>query len=128
MRGGKTQPPTNGRFAALQTIASSHFVLQLGDVTGAFLETKELKGDQRLRMSCPKNYPLPDHEPDRLFEVVRPLHGLNDSPQKWYSTCDDALRNLSWTPSKLGPCVYMLWDSGLGGKSQVSWNHGGIRR
>lgn len=45
VRGGKTQSPTistNGRFTVLETIASCHFSLQLGDVTGAFLETKEL--------------------------------------------------------------------------------------
>ena len=104
VRGGKTQSPTissNGRFTVLQTIASCQFTLQLGDVTGAFLETKELKRDQRLWMSCPKNYPLPDHDQEQLFEVVKPLYGLNDSPQKWYSTFDETVKELSWTPSKL---------------------------
>ena len=42
-------------------------------------------------MSCPKNSPLPDHDPDQLFEV-----------------------SLSWTPSKLDLCAYVSWDSKLG--------------
>lgn len=30
---------------------------------------------------------------------------LSDSPQKWYNTFDDTVKELRWTP--------MLWDSGL---------------
>ena len=116
VRGGKTQSPTissNGRYTVLQAIASNRYPLQLGDVTGAFLETKTLKRDQRLWMSCPTNHPLPDHDKEQLFEVIRPLYGLNDSPQKWYSTFDETVKGLGWAPSKLDPCVYILWDSGL---------------
>ena len=113
VRSGKTQSPTistNGRYTVLQVIASNQFTLQLGDVTGAFLETKELKRDQRLWMSGPKNFQLPDHDPEQLFEVIRPLYGLNDSPQKWFSTFDETVRKLGWQPSRLDPCLYMLWD------------------
>ena len=123
VRGGKTQSPTissNGRYTVLQTIASNRYQLQLGDVTGAFLETKDLKRDQRLWMSGPANYPLPDHDKEQLFEVIRPLYGLNDSPQKWYSTFDETVKELGWVSSKLDPCVYLLWDSGLSrGETQL---------
>ena len=114
VRNGKTQSPTissNGRCTVLQAIASNQFTLQLGDVTGVFLETKELKRDQRLWMSGQKNIQLPNHDPEQLFEVVRPLYGLNDSPQKWFSTFDETVRALGWQPSRLDPCLYMLWGS-----------------
>ena len=46
IRGGKTASPTissNGRFVVLQAIASGGFQMQLGDVTGAFLEADCMK-------------------------------------------------------------------------------------
>lgn len=76
VHGGKTQSPTissNGRYVVLQTIASNRYDLQLVDVTGL---SKGLKRDQRLWVSCPRNYPLPDHDKEQLFEVIRPLYGF----------------------------------------------------
>ena len=46
IRQGSTQSPTissNGRYTVLQTIASHRFPMQLGDVTGAFLEADEME-------------------------------------------------------------------------------------
>ena len=69
-------------------------------MTGAFLETKELKREQRLWMSGPKNFQLPDHDPAQLFEVVRPLYGFNDSHK---------------SGSVLSMKQFELWDGSLQG-------------
>ena len=86
IRQGSTQSPTissNGRYTVLQTIASHKFELQLGDVTGAFLEADEMeRGNGRLYVAPPRNFALPDHDAEQLFEVIKPIYGLNDSPQQ----------------------------------------------
>lgn len=115
IREGKTQSPTistNGRFVVLQTMASKGFTMQLGDVTGAFLEADAIGRQRgRLFMAQPKNGPFPDYEEEQLFEIIKPMYGLNDSPQMWYSKFKDTVEELQWTQSKLDPCVYHLWES-----------------
>ena len=114
IREGKTQSPTistNGRYIVLQTIASCQFVMQLGDVTGAFLEADEIeRSSGQLFMSAPRDVPWPDYDPEQLFEIIKPLYGLNDSPQKWFGKFQRTVTKFKWRQSKLDPCVYMLWD------------------
>ena len=89
IREGKTQAPTissNGRYTVLQLIASHQFKMQLGDVTGAFLEADNMiRSEGKLYMTTPTTYPLPGYDKDQLFEVIRPIYGLNDSPQNWFN-------------------------------------------
>ena len=114
---GKTQSPTistNGRYVVMQTIASHKFEMQLGDVTGAFLEADAIeRSSGRLFMSAPRDVPWPDYDPEQLFEIIKPLYGLNDSPQMWFGKFQKTVTTLSWKQSKLDPCVYMLWDEGV---------------
>ena len=113
VREGRTQAPTistNGRYTVLQTIASKRFPLQLGDVTGAFLEANNFNRKQRLFLKAPKNVPMPGYEGYELFEVVKPLYGLNDSPQGWFLTYRDTVKHQGWRQSRLDPCVFQLWD------------------
>ena len=114
IREGKTQSPTistNGRYVVMQTIASEKFVLQLGDVTGAFLEADKIeRSSGRLFMAAPRDVPWPDYDPEQLFEIIKPLYGLNDSPQKWFGKFQNTVTQQKWKQSKLDPCVYMLWD------------------
>ena len=46
---------------------------------------------------------------DHLFEVIKPIYGLNDSPQKWFLKFDRIVKGLGWTQSKLDHCIYFLW-------------------
>lgn len=114
IRQGRTQSPTissNGRYTVLQNIASNQFDIQLGDVTGAFLEADEMeRGNGKLFMSPPRNFALPDHDPEQLFEVIKPIYGLNDSPQKWFTKFDKTIKTLGWKQSKLDHCIYFLWQ------------------
>ena len=110
VRGGCTQAPTissNGRYTVMQTIASMGFKLQLGDVTGAFLEADEMtRAKGRLFMSGPANHPLPGFHPEQLYEVIKPIYGLNDSPQRWFTKFAETIKNEGWIQSRLDHCVF----------------------
>ena len=113
VREGKTQAPTissNGRYTVLQVCASCEFEMQLGDVTGAFLEADALERSAGpLYMSSPSNCAFPDISPEILYEIVRPLYGLNDSPQQWFIKFSKTATRLGWKTSRLDHCVFFLW-------------------
>lgn len=115
IREGATQAPTissNGRYTVLQTIASHKFTLQLGDVTGAFLEADEMvRSNGRLFMAGPSNINLPGYESEQLFEVIKPIYGFNDSPQRWFGKFSKTVKGDGWVQSKLDHCVFYLWDN-----------------
>ena len=114
VREGCTQAPTissNGRYTVMQTIASMGFKLQLGDVTGAFLEADEMtRTNGKLFMSVPANHHLPGFHPEQLFEVVKPIYGLNDSPQRWFTKFAATIKQDGWIQSRLDHCVFFQRD------------------
>ncbi len=114
VREGCTQAPTissNGRYTVMQTIASMGFKLQLGDVTGAFLEADEMtRSKGKLYMSAPANHHLPGFHPEQLYEVVKPIYGLNDSPQRWFTKFADTIKGDGWFQSRLDHCVFFQRD------------------
>jgi hypothetical protein len=113
VREGKTTSPTistNGKVTAKQTIASMKFVMQLGDVTGAFLESDELMRKKgKIYLSQPRGG-IPGLEPGQLLEVIKPIYGLNDAPQLWYGKSTTTLEGLGWTRSRLDSCLMFLRD------------------
>ena len=87
--------------------------MQLGDVTGAFLEGDELEREAgKLFMASPRNFDLPDYDNEQLFEVIKPIYGFNDSPQRWFTKFDKTVKRDNWKQSKLDHCIYFLWDQG----------------
>ena len=95
----------------MQTIASVGFELQLGDVTGAFLEADEMtRSNGRLFMSAPANHHLPGYHPEQLYEVIKPIYGLNDSPQRWFTKFAETVKSDGWIQSRLDHCVFFLRD------------------
>ena len=114
IREGATQAPTissNGRFTVLQVIASHRFTLQLGDVTGAFLEADQMdRSNGPLFMSGPSNLNLPGFDPEQVFEVIKPIYGFNDSPQRWFGKFSKTVKKDGWIQSQLDHCVFFLWD------------------
>ena len=72
---------TNGKVVTLQVIASLGADVELGDVTGAFLESAELcRQGVKLFLHQPPGG-LPGLHPQQLLEIRLPLYGLNDSPK-----------------------------------------------
>ena len=115
VREGCTQAPTissNGRYTVMQTIASMGFKLQLGDVTGAFLEADEMtRSKGKLFMSAPANQNLPGYHPEQLYKVIKPIYGLNDSPQRWFTKFANTVKSDGWIQSRLDHCVFFHRDS-----------------
>ena len=69
--------------------------MELGDVTGAFLEADKLERKSgKLYMSCPTTHPLPGYHAEQLFEVIKPICGSNDSPQHWFTKFLSTRRSL----------------------------------
>ena len=84
--------------------------MQLGDVTGAFLESAELsrKGG-KLFLRQPSGG-LPGLHPEQLLGIRLPLNGLNDSPKRGFLEVSNFLPNIGWKSSALDECVFIFFD------------------
>ena len=87
VRNQQTSAPTvstNGKVVTLQVTASLGADVELGDVTGAFLESAECsrQGGKLFFRQPPGG--LPCLHPQQLLEIRLPLYGLNDSPKRWF--------------------------------------------
>jgi hypothetical protein len=113
VREGRTASPTlsaDGKRVLLQLIASLKFKLQVGDVHGAFLESDPLdRPEGPLYLKQPKEG-FPGLEPGQILEVVLPLYGLNDAPQRWFRKLSTVLKKLGWKQSIIDPCLWILRD------------------
>ena len=85
VRNQQTSDPTvstNGKVVTLQVIASLGADVELGDVTGAFLESAELSQQSGKLFLRQPSGGLPGLHPQQLLEIRLPLYGLNDSPKR----------------------------------------------
>ena len=81
---GLLQSPTLsqlGRMVLMQIIASHKWVLQLGDIKGAFLEAGELPDKFRPLYAKMPPGGIPGVPEDCVIEVVGNLYGQNDAPR-----------------------------------------------
>ena len=101
---------TNCKVVTLQVTASLGADVELGDDTGAFLESAELNrqgGKLFLRQSSGG---LPGLHHQQLLEIRLPFYGLNDSPKRWFLEVSNFLRNIGWKSSTLDECVFIFFD------------------
>ena len=97
VRNQQTSAPTvstNGKVVTLQVIASLGADVELGDVTGTFLESAELSGQGGKLFLRQPSGGLPGLHPRQLLEIRLPLYGLNDSPKRWFLEVSNLLRNI----------------------------------
>ena len=92
----------------MQIIASYKWVLQLGDIKGAFLEAGELPDKFRPLYAKMPPGGIPGVREDCVIEVVGNLYGQNDAPRAWHNTFDREATQAGWTRSILDPCLYTL--------------------
>ena len=113
VRNQQTSPPTvstNGKVVTLQVIASLGADVELGDETGALLESAELsRQGGKLFLRQPLGG-LSGLHPQQLLEVRLPLYGLNDSPKRWFLEVSNLLRNIGWKSSVLDEYVFIFFD------------------
>ena len=103
VRNQQTSAPTvstNGRVVTLQVIASLGADVELGDVTGAFLESAESRQSGKPFLRQPSGLPGLHHQ--QLLENRSPLYGLNDSPKRCFLEVSNLLRNVGWKSSTVG--------------------------
>ena len=86
VRNQQTSSPTvstNGKVVTLRVIPSLGADVELGDVTGAFLESAELRGQGGKLFLRQPSGGLPSLHPQQLLKYVC-LYGLKDSPKSWF--------------------------------------------
>ena len=105
------------RALILQLLVSNKWLLQLGDIKGAFLEAGPLN---------PKFAPLFAHQPaggvpgldsDDVIEVTGNVYGSNDAPFNWWHTFDAEVCAGKWKRSQFDSCLYYLYETTDDGKS-----------
>eukprot|EP00435_Cladocopium_sp_Y103_P031858 s655_g8.t1 len=108
---GLLQSPTlsqMGRMLTMQLIASNGWMLQLGDIKGAFLEAGPLPSQFRPLYAHQPRGGIPGVPPDAVLEVVGNLYGQNDAPLAWHKTFDSEAIKAGWERSRFDPCLYFL--------------------
>ena len=112
---GLLQSPTLsqlGRMPVMQLISSNKWVLQLGDMRGAFLEAGPLPAKFRPLFASQRKGGIPGVPQDAVLEVTGNFYGQNNAPLAWYRTFDEEACGFGWERSKLDPCLYFLRDGG----------------
>ena len=111
VREGLTAAPTissNGKMVGLQVIASKRWMIQLGDVEGAFLESHPIdRAAGPIYLRQPKRG-LPGMELGQIFRVLIPLYGFNDACQSWWKRFSTYLVSAGWEMSRMDNCVFFL--------------------
>ena len=92
----------------MQLIASNGWMLQLGDIKGAFLEAGPLPSQFRPLYAHQPRGGIPGVPSDAVLEVVGNLYGQNDAPLAWHKTFDSEAIKAGWERSRFDPCLYFL--------------------
>ena len=111
---GLLQSPTLsqlGRMLTMQLIASHGWLLQLGDIKGAFLEAGPLPEKFRPLFASQPAGGVPGLPKEAVIEVLGNVYGQNDAPLAWHSTFDKEAIAIGWERSKFDACLYFLRDS-----------------
>ena len=95
------------RAVILQILASKKWVLQLGDVKGAFLEAGPLQAKYSPLYAKQPPGGVPGLHPDDVIEVIGNVYG----PFKWYNTFDEYTRQVGFRRSQFDSCLYSLRDA-----------------
>ena len=101
-------PLTLTLMISLQILASSHFLLELGDVSTAFMQSERLQRDQGALYASPLPERWPGVPPGCLVELLTAVYGLLNAPAHSRRTLRQALVDLGYRQSSLDPCLSFL--------------------
>eukprot|EP00435_Cladocopium_sp_Y103_P016341 s443_g4.t1 len=113
-REGLLQSPTlsqMGRTVLFQLLSSHKWLLQLGDLKGAFLEADPLDKRYRPLYARLPAGGLPGAEDEQLVEILGNVYGQNDAPAAWYKVFDAEVCSTGFVRSRYDPCLYFLRDN-----------------
>ena len=109
-----TMSPTTTRQTRqiqLQIAASYGFITQKGDVTGAFLQSREYP-DDLLCIPCPEICQAMGLAPESVTRVRRACYGLVDAPLEWYRSICQFFETLGLQRCWSDPCCWKLMVQG----------------
>ena len=115
VREGQLQSPTLsqiGRTILFQLLASHKWLLQLGDVKGAFLEAGPLPACYKPLFARIPAGGIPGIDKDCLIEVLGNVYGQNDAPAAWYKVFNDEVIAAGFERSKYDSCLYWMREGG----------------
>ena len=110
---GRLKPPTlsqMGRMTLLQLFSSLGWIMQSGDIKGAFLEAGPLEDCFRPLYAHHPPGGIPGLDSQAVIEIVGNLYGQNDAPAAWFQTFDRELKALGWTPCAFDACLHHVRD------------------
>ena len=100
-----------GKALLLQLLVSHHWVLNLGDIKGAFLEAGPLPTKYRPLYAHQPEGGIPGLAPQDVLEVTGNMYGANNAPQEWYRTFDKEAREAGFVRSSFDNCLYFFRNS-----------------
>lgn len=103
-------PSLGSKNIVLQVTASRKWVLQMGDVKGAFLQTDDLQ--RVLYVRQPKDEPLPGMKRGELVRLLRSVYGLNTAPLAWFRKAVRVIRERGFIQSRFDPCLWWMPNEG----------------
>ena len=109
-----THSPTTTRQSRqlqLQISASMGFDTKKGDVTGAFLQSREYP-DDLLCIPCPEILEAMNLPPKSITKVKKACYGLVDAPLEWYRSISSFFASLGLKKSWSDPCCWTLTKDG----------------
>lgn len=93
------------------TACSAHkFLVEKGDVSGAFLQGRDLK-DTIYIEPLPEICSALELPEGSVTQLTKAAYGLVQAPLEWYLTVDEFLTNLGFERQKSDPCCWGIFDS-----------------
>ncbi|CAE7277358.1 RE1 [Symbiodinium sp. KB8] len=89
----------------LQYAAWKKWLIQKGDVSGAFLQGREYPGKLHC-VPCPEILEAMNLPPGSVTQLMKACYGLVDAPLEWYKSVDTFLKGLGLVRSWSDPCVW----------------------
>ena len=99
------------RQALLQLSAWKRWKVQKGDVTGAFLQSRQYP-DELFCIPCPEICEALGVKPGSITRVKRACYCLVDAPLEWYRSVDEFLRSLGFQRTWADACCWVLREKG----------------
>ena len=96
----------------LQYASWKRWLIQKGDVSGAFLQGREYP-DQLHCVPCPEILEAMNLAPGTVVQLKKACYGLVDAPLEWYRSVDEFLKSLGFERSWSDPCAWYLRKEGV---------------
>ena len=112
---GECHSPTLSQLARailLQLLVSRRWVMNLGDIKGAFLEAGPIPEKYRPLYANQPPGGIPGLPPNAVIEILGNLYGANNAPSQWYREFDSQARAAGFVRSMFDPCLYYYRHAG----------------